>query len=206
MSKPQRRNAGEPSAVASRRSERVVLIGPMKAGKTTVGRLVAERLVLPFVSLDELERDYVMAAGFDEQRAAFIREREGDWAWYGYRRRFFMAAVERFLAEHTTGVLELGRGHPIVPDAEDQARIVRALEAARPVVLLLPARDRAECLRVLRARQRPEHLAQGDWNEDFLADDRYERLATHVVLTEGRSAETVAEVVVAVVRGGGAGS
>ncbi|MEO7916382.1 MAG: shikimate kinase, partial [Dokdonella sp.] len=35
----------------------LILIGPMGAGKTTIGRQLAEQLVMPFVDLDhEIER------------------------------------------------------------------------------------------------------------------------------------------------------
>ncbi len=173
----------------------------MKAGKTTVGRLLAERLGLPFVSLDACEQRYALAAGFDPVVAASIREREGDWAWYGYRRRYFAAAVVRFLAEHPRGVLELGGGHPILPDPADQTRVERAVGEVTHVVLLLPSADRGESLRVLRRRQRPEHLAEKDWNEVFMADDRYERMATVVVYTAGRTVGETCGVVVAVMAG-----
>jgi shikimate kinase len=33
---------------------RVVLVGPPAAGKTTVGRLLADRLAVPFVDTDDL--------------------------------------------------------------------------------------------------------------------------------------------------------
>lgn len=176
-------------------TEPITLIGPMKAGKTTVGKLLAERLACPFISLDRLERDYTIPAGFDENEAAAIHQQQGGLAWYTYRRAFFDEAVVRFLAEHTVGVLELGGGHPIVPDEAKQQRIAEALAPYHQVVLLLPTPDIRESLKILYERQKPEHR-EPDLNELFLADDRFFRLAKLVIYTEGRTPAEVCEEIV----------
>lgn len=69
------------------------MIGLLFAGKTTVGMLLAEAVGWPFVSLDRLERDYTKLAGYDEAVATTIREAEGPFAGYSYRRQFFDTAV-----------------------------------------------------------------------------------------------------------------
>jgi shikimate kinase len=173
-------------------TEPIILIGPMKAGKTTVGRLLAEKLACPFTSLDRLERGYTVPVGFDESEAAAIHQQQGVLAWYSYRRAFFDEAVVRFLAEYTTGVLELGGGHPIVPDEAKQQRIAEALASYRHVILLLPTPDIQEALKILCERQKPEHR-NPDLNELFLADDRFFRLAKQVVYTEGKTPAEICE-------------
>ena len=77
----------------------IVLVGPPGAGKTTVGKLLAERLGTGFRDTDA---DVEAATGktipdvfFEEGEAAF--------------RRYERAAVQRALAEHD-GVLALGGG------------------------------------------------------------------------------------------------
>ena len=51
----------------------IILIGPMRAGKTTLGRLLATELKQPqTVSLDILGGLYEEEAGFDPVRAAQI--------------------------------------------------------------------------------------------------------------------------------------
>ena len=176
-------------------SHPIILIGPLKAGKSTAGKLLAAALGWPFYSLDALERRYMEPAGFDPDRARALRAAEGDWAWYSYRRRFFPAAVAGFLAEHPAGVLELGGGHPIAADPVGQAQITASLAPYRHVILLVPSQDRLASVRLLNSCLRPEWQAD-DWNRHFLADDRYWQLATHVVLTEGKEVEeTVGELV-----------
>ena len=59
-------------------SEPIILIGPLKAGKTTVGKALAKRLGCAFSSLDRLERQYTVPAGFDTEKLEYLRETRGD--------------------------------------------------------------------------------------------------------------------------------
>ena len=78
---------------------RVVLVGPMGAGKTTVGRLLAERWGVPFVDTD----DVVEQAEGRTVSDIFVDSGEEHF------RDLERAAVTRALAEHP-GVLALGGG------------------------------------------------------------------------------------------------
>jgi shikimate kinase len=96
----------------------VVLVGPMGAGKTTVGRLLAERLGVGFRDSDE---DIERAEGRPIPEI-FIDEGEE------YFRVLEAAAVRAALIGHD-GVLALGGGSVLDP-------AVRALLAAHPVAFL----------------------------------------------------------------------
>jgi hypothetical protein len=130
-----------------------------------------------------------------------IRAEQGIAAWYAYRRDFFDEAVVRFLAEHRHGVLELGGGHPILPDEQKQARVKEALASCRNVVLLLPVPDLVRSLAILKTRQKPEHL-DPDLNEMFLQDRRYFELARFVVYTQGQSPEQTCQSILALASAG----
>ncbi|MBP5977492.1 hypothetical protein HW132_33470 [Brasilonema sp. CT11] len=45
----------------------IILIGPIAAGKTTIGALLAHRLSLPQYSMDERRWDYYKAIGYDKE-------------------------------------------------------------------------------------------------------------------------------------------
>jgi shikimate kinase len=176
-------------------NEPIILIGPMKCGKSTVGKLLAEQLNQPFVSLDVLERHYSQAVGFDDHVAVALKKTQGDLAWYGYRRDFFDEAVIRFLKDYTSGVLELGGGHPILPDIDKQVRINEALAPFRNVVLLLPDANLQTSLDILKPRQKPERL-HPDLNELFLKDNRFFELAKFVVYTKDKSPTEVCQEII----------
>lgn len=173
----------------------IILIGPLKTGKSTVGKLLAKRLGLSFYSLDALEKQYTAPAGFDEAKAEEINQQEGDWAWYSYRRQFFADAVINFLLDHPEGVLELGGGHPILPDAVSQKRVNEALTAYKNVVLLLPDPDKTKSLQILNGRLRPEWRAD-DWNRHFLADDTFQQQATLTIYTQNKTPEQTCQEII----------
>ena len=179
---------------ASIYSDAVILIGPMKSGKTTVGKLLADRLDCTFTSLDLLEHDYAIEVGFDDDIASVLQAEQGGLARYMYRRQFFSDVVVHFLREHREGVLELGGGHPIAPDDAGQVKINQALQSFRNVVLLLPSADIQESLAILKQRQKPEYR-EPDLNELFLSGNCYFDLASIVIYSQGKSAsETCDEI------------
>jgi hypothetical protein len=156
---------------------------------------LAEQLHRPFVSLDRLEQQYTQIAGFDANQASHLQTTQGDWAWYSYRRGFFDEAVAQFLRNHTSGVLELGGGHPIAPDDQKQARINEALAPFRNVVLLMPVPDLEASLAILKRRQKPERL-NPDLNELLLKDGRFFEMAKWIIYTHRKLPDEVCQDII----------
>jgi shikimate kinase len=170
-------------------SARVVLVGSMGAGKTTVGRLVAQALDVDFLDTDELveqQAGRTVAEIFVDEGEARFRELE-------------RKAVAEALATHD-GVLALGGG--AVLDAG-----TRELLGGHPVVFLrVGLTDAAQ--RVGLGVSRPLLLGNVRGRMKQLLDERtpvYEAVARHVVDTDGRTAEEVAAEVRALVEEGGHG-
>jgi shikimate kinase len=155
----------------------VVLVGPMGVGKSTVGRLLAERLGVSYRDTDE---DIVAAQG---RTIAEIFVDEGEAAF----RAIEKAAVRAALAEHD-GVVALGGG--AVLDAD-----TRALLAGRQVVYL--SMDVEEAVRRTGLNVARPLLAvnpRKQWRELMEARRHlYEEVATAVVATDGRTPEEVAQ-------------
>jgi len=160
-------------------SPRVVLVGTMGAGKTTVGALLAEAWGVGFRDTDQ---DVEARAGKSVQDI-FVDEGEQEF------RAQERAAVVDALATHD-GVLALGGG--AVLDAGTRA----LLAGHRVVFLRVGISDAAQ--RVGLGVARPLLLGNVRGRVKQLIEERtpvYEGLATYVVDTDGLSPEQVAAAV-----------
>ncbi len=157
----------------------LVLVGPPGAGKTTVGRLVAERLGVTFRDTDA---DVVAVAG-KPIAEVFIDDGEDHF------RALETAAVAQALANHD-GVLSLGGG--AVLDAGTRA----LLREQQTVLLDVDLASAAS--RVGMNRDRPVLALNPRAQLKLLLDARmplYLEVATHVVETSRKPARQVADEV-----------
>ena len=177
-------------AQLDRRSPEVFLIGPMGAGKSTLGKLLAEQLGRPQVSLDDIRWDYYKEIGYDKAVQREIREREGFAGVYRYWKRFEAYAVERALQDHHGCVMDFGAGHSVQENDADFARIQTVLAPYPNVVLLLPSSDLDEAIAILRART-PFKVGDVPFTRYLVTHPAFRTLATQVVYTEGKTPEEV---------------
>jgi shikimate kinase len=170
-------------APPSERRPRVVLVGTMGAGKTTVGRRLAAAWHLGFRDTDQ---DIELAEG---RSISDIFVDSGEVHFRGLER----AAVANALATHD-GVLALGGGAVM----EESTR--RLLQGHTVVFLQVGLTDAAR--RVGLGVSRPLLLGNVRGRIKQLIDERtpvYTEVATHVVDTDGLSLDEVVERVRAVV-------
>ena len=155
---------------------RVVLVGPMGAGKTTVAGLLGEAWELPV-----RDTDADIEAGTGREISDIFVE-SGEDAF----RELEAAAVAAAVAEHE-GVLALGGGAVLRPETRD-------LLAGLTVVFLRVGLSDA-VKRVGLGVGRPLLLGNVRSRIKTLLDERtpvYESVATHVVATDGRTPDEVA--------------
>lgn len=155
----------------------VVLVGPMGAGKTTVGRILAGRWGTEVRDTDEdveaLEQRPISEI-FVDSGEDYFRDREEE-------------AVASALAEHD-GVLALGGGAVLREATRERLRGHR--------VVFLRVRLSDAVKRVGLGAGRPLLLGNVRSRVKALLDERtpvYEQVATVVVDTDGRTAEQVAD-------------
>ena len=164
---------------------RLVLVGMMGAGKSTVGAMVADRLGVGFIDLDrQIERD----AGLS---VAEIFESEGE---QGFRVRE-VAALRQALASQEAGVVAAGGG--VV--TRDEAR---SMLASVDEVVLLEVSASVAAQRVAQHETRP--LLDGDAlatleRLSVEREDLYREVATHAIRVDELSPAEVTDAVLAIV-------
>ena len=158
---------------------RVFLVGPMGAGKTTIGKYLAAQLNLQFADSDtEIEA----RTGAD---IPWIFDVEGE---QGFRDREQQAVEEMTLWDNVL----LATGGGVIMRQEN-----RRVLAARGFVIYLHATVDEQVRRTHRDRRRPL-LQDGDPEEilrDLMVvrDPLYREIADHVIDTDGCSPRTVAQ-------------
>lgn len=158
---------------------RVFLVGPMGAGKTTIGKYLAQQLNLQFADTDtEIEA----RTGAD---IPWIFDVEGE---QGFRDREQQAVEEMTLWDNVL----LATGGGVIMRQEN-----RRVLAARGFVIYLHATVDEQVRRTHRDRRRPL-LQDGDPEEilrDLMVvrDPLYREIADHVIDTDSCSPRTVAQ-------------
>lgn len=165
---------------------RVFLVGPMGAGKTTIGKLLADDLHLEFIDVD---REIEARSGVD---IPWIFDREGE---AGFRIRESAALGELSVLERV--LISTGGGAVLSLDNR------KVMSATGTVVYLHTSVDE-QVRRTSRDRKRP--LLQNDDPGRVLAElmairePLYREVADIIVDTDGRSPKTVAQDIAARLR------
>ncbi len=92
---------------------KVILIGPIRAGKSAVGKLLAEKLGLPQCSMDKISGSLYDEIGYDRELAKRLEE-QSFYEITKYWKPFEAYAVERLLSEPEEIVIDLGGGHSVL--------------------------------------------------------------------------------------------
>lgn len=176
-----------------RQSHSIVLLGPSAAGKSTVGRLLAEALQMPFCDLPAAFWEYWQAAGFDNDRCIALARQGGFEARLGYLAPFEVFTLERGLEDHPGSVIEVG---PLqaVQDQPELARRVQAALAPYPhVILLQPSPDSDESERILSERGTTICIEGRELDEHFLMHRSNFELAKQTLYTKDKTPQQSCE-------------
>lgn len=172
----------------------IVLIGPTGVGKTTVSKLLATRLQVPRFGVDELAGPYFAELGLTPAFYKQIEAEQGFLAMWRHWSPGYAYVVERLLADHPHGIIDLGAAHTQYEDPQLFERVRRALAPYANVVLLLPSPNPQRSIEILRARSEVEQgwgwAVEGyDFMAHWVEDPGNAELATVTVFTEGRTPE-----------------
>lgn len=180
----------------------LILIGPLGAGKSTVGQLLAEKLNLPLCTVDNVRRTYYEEVGYDEALASKIAESdEGFQGVLRYSKPFEVQVVERVLADHHHGIIDFGASNSVYDDKTMLTRVENLLAPYPNVILLLPSADLDESGEILKNRLTRMLNKAGiefsdelfELNEYFLKHPSNYHLAKLVVYTRDKIPEEICD-------------
>jgi hypothetical protein len=168
----------------------ILFIGPVRAGKTTLARLIATQLNFTHISLDDLRWKYYREVGYDDNLAKQIRAQGGFLALMFYRQLFDAYSAERVLGDYPDAVIDFGAGIGPFENQEHMEHIRTLFEPIPNIILLLPSPDIEESLRILRQRDiNPLADLKFDINAHFINHPGYKLLAKHIIYTNNNTPE-----------------
>jgi shikimate kinase len=182
----------------------IILIGPLGAGKTTVGQLLAEQLDMPLCSVDHVRGAYYQNVGYDDALASQIAASEqGIQGVLRYSKPFEAQMVEQVLADHH-GIIDFGASNSVYDDKDLFARVENALAPYPNVILLLPSPDMEESVEILKNRLTRMLTEAGkefsdelfELNESFVKHPSNYRLAKRVIYTKDKMPKDICDEIV----------
>lgn len=182
----------------------IILIGPIGAGKSTIGRLLAEKLELPLCSIDNVRALYYAKLGYDQALAEQIAAEQGIQGVLRYAEPFDAQMITMVLADYPHSLIDFGASNSIYNDQDILAQVENILTPYPYVILLLPSPDLAESAEILQERLIQMLTAAGKTftdelfalNSYFIQHPANQRLAKQVVYAKGKTPETIcAEIV-----------
>ena len=182
----------------------IILIGPLGAGKTTVGHLLAEKLGLPFCSVDNVRWEYYQKVGYDQTLASQIAASDqGVLGVLRYSKPYEAQMVEKVLSDHH-GIIDFGASNSVYEDKGLFARVANALAPYPHVILLLPSPNVDESIEILKNRLTRMLTEAGkevtgelfELNQYFVKHPSNYQLAKLVIYTKDKTPEEICEEIV----------
>jgi shikimate kinase len=180
----------------------IILIGPMRAGKTTIGTLLAQSLNIPQVSLDRVRDQYYRDMGYDNDHARKLQEEGGAEARLSYLKPFEVQLAERILNKYPDRtVIDFGAGHSVYKDPILFERIRKALEPFRYVFFLTPSDDVEEALQILNQRDLDD-MESGlpEMNREFVTSPANRTLAKFIIYNQDKTPQQTHDEIVSLLK------
>lgn len=158
----------------------IILIGPMGTGKSTIGKILAEKENRQQISFDKRRQ-------FQE---LYKREKR-----FNNFKNFEFALTGTILSSlKNPSIIDFGAGHSIYEEPELKEKMKEMCSEFKNIVLLMPTEDKEESREILLKRRRFEIGSKKDRdNWHFItAPDNYE-LATDIIYENERTPEEISE-------------
>lgn len=176
--------------------KRLALIGPTGVGKTTTAKLLAGRLSLPHIALDETRHDLLKETDCDIAYANELKRRDFE-AVIAYWENYNPHVVRRTLESYPVGIFDFGAIHSVYSDQATLRSIKELLSDFDEVIFLLPSPDKQRSLEILIERGREPHMTEDTVNMwrriigRFITDGSNYHLCTRMIFTKGKNPDDV---------------
>jgi len=183
----------------------IILIGPLGAGKTTIGQLLAKKLGLPLCSVDNVRQYYYKKVGYNLSLGSKIGSSDqGVGGVLRYSKPFEAQMVQMVLVDYQGSIIDFGASNSVYDDEDLLTQVEDALAPYTNVILLLPTPDVEESAEILKNRLIQMLAKAGktytnelfELNRYFVEHPANHRLAKRVVYTKDKTPKSICDEIV----------
>ena len=180
---------------------KIIIIGPMGSGKSTIAELLAQHYQIPYIDLDSLRKEYyTKMEGYhrnDEQQAAMD---SNPLALHLYYEPFETKQVEQVLHDYPSGVFDYGGGHSIKNEPYFST-LQRLLRHEKLVFFLTYSKNKEETKQALAQREGSETWANvyRSLNDYFIDSNCNNLLAKYVLYRKQKSREQICKEMIQII-------
>ncbi len=173
----------------------IIVIGPIKSGKSSICKKLAEKLKKSHIDMDEQRSILYPQMGYSDKAADAEYDSKGIEGWYMYQKPFEINAVKTILLSSDNAVIEFGGGQSVYQDEHRAQEFIKLMSKEQYVFLLLPCSDPQKSLEILDKRIGDED-AEKMLNRIFIHSFTNKQAAKFTVFTEGKTTEeTIDEII-----------
>lgn len=173
-------------------TEKIILIGPMGVGKSSVAHSLAARFDSPVIDIDELRwGSFARMPGYDDNIVKKLFDSDRGAEAFAYMKPFEAQLVVQVLEEYGQGIFDFGAGYTVYEDRALFEQVRRAFAPYRHIFLLRYSADPEESLNALKERHDIPEALYYALNRPFIESPCNAALARHIIDTK---AKTIAQI------------
>lgn len=175
---------------------KIIIIGPMGIGKSTVSKIISEKLDFKLYDFDELRYHmYLEMEGYSKDKERDIAINEPKENLFKYWKPFEVKQLE-ILLENNEGIFDVGGGHVVQEDPSLYNRVYDLLKNEPYVINLYYCEDIDESIKALSYRgDIPEEALEfyGRLNTYFININMYKDFSKYNIETRNKTYEDIAD-------------
>lgn len=182
---------------------RIILIGPMGIGKSSVSKILASKMNFNHIEVDELREEmYVKIEGFSKEKERELAKKDQN-ELFLYWKPFEVKQLELIIANYDNAIIDVGGGHVVQEDKQLSSRIEELLNNEKFVFNLYYSFDKEEEIDFLSKRDDIPQDALPFYNElnkKMILANKYEKLAKYQMCVKNKTYEMIADEIINIVK------